>query len=460
MPVFGNNKKRLSQLSRWKVAEEISSIISKLPKEEHPVEILTFRKLLIDPLGIYLSDLSSTLIKYTEIKIFFQSLIEIPKIKELIKKSENSRSFIVNLYDNWLSFISPFTAFSRLILILKSIQINFEKVKKRLNLFSSSQLRITSFWPNFSDQEWMEVENFLKDLILEDFISKKNCSLKDLTQTEIRDIILGTKVNIIGSKMVSDTNVLNENLEISVISDELKRTSFVSTPSKNFSKKFVTKSIKNSRSFINKNLEIFFNIKTQFIPEKKNSFFFIVPRNLLKQIITISRKDCDLIALTFGKKNPKNLFFRELKIFLVPPQLNLNGNIDFARKIPENEILKNFLFSGSIKVIRTSRIFPEKLDLEFSRELLENNWNPEVEEISLLGLKKKKKNWDFSGFFLEISKNFRFFEQISKISLVVSDRLIGFFLIPKNKKWDFFFNSLFFSKKKKYLVNISFPALH
>lgn len=51
-------------------------------------------------------------------------------------------------------------------------------------------------WPSLSDEQWIKVEVQLKDLILADYGKKNNVNVASLTQSEIRDIILGKKAVI------------------------------------------------------------------------------------------------------------------------------------------------------------------------------------------------------------------------------------------------------------------------
>merc|ERR1711998_688476 len=49
-------------------------------------------------------------------------------------------------------------------------------------------------WPSLTDEEWIAVEVQLKDLILADYGKKNNVNVASLTQSEIRDIILGMEI--------------------------------------------------------------------------------------------------------------------------------------------------------------------------------------------------------------------------------------------------------------------------
>ena len=50
-------------------------------------------------------------------------------------------------------------------------------------------------WPTLTDDEWIKVEVTLKDLILADYGKKENVNVASLTQSEIRDIMLGMDIS-------------------------------------------------------------------------------------------------------------------------------------------------------------------------------------------------------------------------------------------------------------------------
>lgn len=73
---------------------------------------------------------------------------------------------LFNLYDDWLGSISSYTAFSRLILLLRGLHVNNEKAKVVLRPDKNTITKDNFVWPSLSDDEWIKVEVALKDLIL------------------------------------------------------------------------------------------------------------------------------------------------------------------------------------------------------------------------------------------------------------------------------------------------------
>ena len=68
--------------------------------------------------------------------------------------------------DYWLKSISSYTAFSRLILLLRGLHVNNEKAKIILRPDKSTITEPHFVWPTLTDEEWIKVEVALKDLIL------------------------------------------------------------------------------------------------------------------------------------------------------------------------------------------------------------------------------------------------------------------------------------------------------
>ena len=125
-------------------------ILRSLPVEEQPKQIIVTRKGMLDPLEVHLLDFPNIVIKGSELQLPFQACLKVEKFGDLILKATEPQMVLFNLYDDWLKSISSYTAFSRLILLLKgrpfysSLHCN----KKRSFLYGgSSQRKFTALGP-------------------------------------------------------------------------------------------------------------------------------------------------------------------------------------------------------------------------------------------------------------------------------------------------------------------------
>ena len=165
-----------------------------LPVEEQPKQIIVTRKGMLDPLEVHLLDFPNIVIKGSELQLPFQSCLKIEKFGDLILKATEPQMVLFNIYDDWLKSISSYTAFSRLILILRALHVNNEKAKMLLKPDKTIVTEPHHIWPSLNDDQWMKVEVALRDLILSDYAKKNNVNTSALTQSEIRDIILGAEI--------------------------------------------------------------------------------------------------------------------------------------------------------------------------------------------------------------------------------------------------------------------------
>ena len=62
-----------------------------------------------------------------------------------------------NLYDDWATSVSHYTAFSRLILILRALHVNGEKARMILRPDRSVVTQPHHMWPTLSDEQWIKV---------------------------------------------------------------------------------------------------------------------------------------------------------------------------------------------------------------------------------------------------------------------------------------------------------------
>merc|ERR1712147_281693 len=120
--------------------------------------------------------------------------LKVEKFGDLILKATEPQMVLFNIYDDWLKTISSYTAFSRLILVLRALHVAQDRTKVVLKPDKTVVTEPHHVWPTLSDEQWVKVEVALKDLILVDYGKKNNVNVASLTQSEIRDIILGMEV--------------------------------------------------------------------------------------------------------------------------------------------------------------------------------------------------------------------------------------------------------------------------
>ncbi|CAF1810001.1 unnamed protein product [Brassica napus] len=165
-------QKLLGQVAKRITAEEVAALVRTLPVEEEPKQIIVTRNRI-------------------EFQLPFHACLKIEKLGDVVSKATESQMVLFNVYDDWLESVSPYTAFSRLVLILHALHVDNDKAKMLLKPDESVVTEPCHVWPSLTDFQWMMVEVALRDLILSEYAKKNNVNAWDLTLSEIRDIILG-----------------------------------------------------------------------------------------------------------------------------------------------------------------------------------------------------------------------------------------------------------------------------
>ena len=82
---------------------------------------------------------------------------QVEKFGDLILKASEPQMVLFNIYDDWLKTISSYTAFSRLILILRALHVNVDKARMLLRPDKSIITEPHHVWPTLTDEQWIKV---------------------------------------------------------------------------------------------------------------------------------------------------------------------------------------------------------------------------------------------------------------------------------------------------------------
>ena len=344
-----SGQKRLGQLAKWKTAEEVAALIRSLPVEEQPKQIIVTRKGMLDPLEVHLLDFPNIVIKGSELQLPFQACMKIEKFGDMILKASEPMMVLFNLYDDWLQSISSFTAFSRLILIFRALHVNPERTKVILKPDKTTITESNHHWPTLSDEDWIGVENKLKDLILADYGKKNNVNVASLTQSEIRDIILGMEISAPSQQRQEIAEVEKQTREQSQMTATTTKTTnvhgdeiIVTTTSNYESQTFSSKTDWRVRAISATNLHLRTNniyISADDITE--TGYTYVLPKNLLKTFITISDLRTQVAGYMYGVHPVDAPQVFEIRGIVMVPQWGTHQQVNLPNAMPRHEYLED-----------------------------------------------------------------------------------------------------------------------
>lgn len=473
-------QKRLGQLAKWKTAEEVAALIRSLPVEEQPKQIIVTRKGMLDPLEVHLLDFPNIVIKGSELQLPFQACLKVEKFGDLILKATEPQMVLFNLYDDWLKTISSYTAFSRLILILRALHVNTERTKVILKPDKTTITEPHHIWPTLSDDEWIKVEVQLKDLILADYGKKNNVNVASLTQSEIRDIILGMEISAPSAQRQQIAEIEKQTKEQSQLTATTTRTVnkhgddiITSTTSNYETQTFSSKTEWRVRAISATNLHLRTNhIYVSSDDIKETGYTYILPKNILKKFVTISDLRAQICAYLYGVSPPDNPQVKEIRCLVMPPQWGTHQTIHVPSQLPNNHHYLNDM--EPLGWIHTQpnelpQLSPQ--DISTHAKIMSDNsaWDGEKTVIitcsftpgscSLTAYKLTPSGFEWGRQNTDKGNNPKGYlpSHYEKVQMLLSDRFLGFFMVPAQGSWNYNFMGVRHDANMKYELQLANP---
>ena len=339
----------------------MAALIRSLPVEEQPKQIIVTRKGMLDPLEVHLLDFPNIVIKGSELQLPFQACLRVEKLGDMIVKATEPQMVLFNIYDDWLKSISSYTAFSRLILVLRALHVHNDRTKVILRPDAETVTEPHHIWPTLSDEEWIQIEVALKDLILADYGKKNNVNVQALTQSEIRDIILGMEIAPPSMARTQMAEIEKQAREQSSLTASTTKTTNVHgdsltvvTTSQYEQATFSSKTDWRVRAISATNLHLRTNhIYVTSDDVREDSMTYVLPNNVLRRFICISDLRTQVCGFMYGFSPPDNPQVKEIRCIAMVPQHGTHQSVTVPKQLPEHELLEDLEPLGWLHLLAT-----------------------------------------------------------------------------------------------------------
>lgn len=467
-------QKRLGQLAKWKTAEEVAALIRSLPVEEQPKQLIVTRKGLLDPLEVHLLDFPNISIRASELQLPFQAAMKVEKLGDMILRATEPKMMLFNLYDEWLKTISSYTAFSRLILILRALHVNQDKTKLLLRPDKTVITKEHHIWPTLSDEDWIKVEVQLRDLILNDYGKKNNVNTSSLTSSEVRDIILGMEISAPSMQRQQAAEIEKQQQEqqqltaVTTTTQNAHGQEMVVTTTSQFEQAaFASKTEWRNRAIATSNLRTRANniyISSDDVQEEGH-FTYIMPKNILKRFITIADLRVQVAGYLYGSSPPDNAQVKEIRTIVMVPQVGNTRDVQLPQHLPQHPNLASMEPLGLIHTMSGNEPqFMTAADTTQHARLMSAHsaWDKKTVTMSVSftpgsvslsawaltpqGYKWGSENKDLSS---EMPQGFSTSGMGEKCQLLLSDKIRGYFLVPETGVWNYAFMGSSFGNVEK-----------
>ncbi|KAI1200063.1 pre-mRNA processing splicing factor 8 [Nemania serpens] len=471
-------QKRLGQLAKWKTAEEVAALIRSLPIEEQPKELIVTRKGLLDPLEVHLLDFPNISIRASELQLPFQAAMKVEKLGDMILRATEPQMVLFNLYDEWLKSISSYTAFSRLVLILRALHVNPDKTKLILRPDKTVITQMHHIWPTLSDEDWIKVETQLRDLILHDYGKKNNVNVSSLTSSEVRDIILGMEISAPSMQRQQAAEIEKQQQEQQQLTAVTTKTQnvhgeeiIVTTTSQFEQQTFASKTEWRTRAIATSNLRTRSNnIYVSSVDNDLDDVTYVMPNNILKKFITIADLRVQVAGYLYGVSVPDNDQVKEIRCIVMVPQIGGLRAVQLPQQLPQHEYLGDLEPLGVIHTMAGNELpYMSAADVTEHARLLdvhpkwskENSitvdvaFTPGSVSLSAWALTPNGYKWGAENKDIGSDQPQGFTTSMGiKRKLLLSPRYKGYFLVPENGKWNYSFMGSSYAGLEKKPVHV------
>ncbi|CAH0018104.1 unnamed protein product [Clonostachys rhizophaga] len=453
-------QKRLGQLAKWKTAEEVAALIRSLPAEEQPKQLIVTRKGLLDPLEVHLLDFPNISIRASELQLPFQAAMKIEKLGDMILRATEPQMVLFNLYDEWLKSVASYTAFSRLILILRALHVNPDKTKLILRPDKTVITHDHHIWPSLSDEDWVKVEVQLRDLVLNDYGKKNNVNVASLTSSEVRDVILGMEISAPSMQRQQAAELEKQQQEQQQLTAVTTKTQnvhgediIVTTTSQFEQQTFASKTEWRTRAIASANLRS--RAKNIYVSsaDDADDVTYVMPNNILRKFITIADLRIQIAGYLYGVSPPDNQQVKEIKCIVMIPQVGGLRNVKLPNQLPQSDFLEGMEPLGIIHTIAgnelpymsASEVTEHSKLLDAHQEWDKTNtvtvsaaFTSASVTLSAWGLTPQGYKWGAENKDIQSDQPQGFTTTMGeKRKLLLSPRFKGFFLVPEDDRWNY-----------------------
>ena len=424
-------------------------------------------------------DFPNIVIKGSELQLPFQSCLKIEKFGDLILRATEPQMVLFNIYDDWLKTISSYTAFSRLILVLRSLHVNPDRTKAILRPDKSVVTQPHHVWPSLTDEQWVRIEVTLKDLILADYGKKNNVAVGALTQSEVRDIILGMEIAPPSVTRVQMAEIEKQAKEQSQLTSVTTKTTnvhgdqiTVTTTSRYEDMAFNTRTDWRVRAISATNLHLRTNhiyVSSEDISE--TGFTYVLPKNILSKFITISDLRTQIAGYLYGVSPPDNSQVKEVRCIVLVPQVGNHQQVTLPRRLPDHELLEGLEPLGWLHtqpnelpqlsptdVITHSKVMSEHQTWDGEKTIVITcSFTPGSCSLTAYKLTPQGYEWGRTNKDAGAGAPGYAPSHYERVQMLLSDRFLGFFVVPDDDIWNYNFMGVKHSIGMEYSLKLGLP---
>lgn len=363
---------------------------------------------------------------------------------------------------------------------MRALHVNNDRAKVILKPDKQTVTESHHVWPTLSDDDWCRVEVALKDLILADYGKKNNVNVASLTQSEIRDIILGAEIAPPSMQRQQIAEIEAQSKEASQLTATTTRTTnihgdevVITTTSAYEQSVFGSRTDWRVRAISATNLHLRTNhIYVTSEDTRDTGYTYVLPKNVLKKFICVADLRTQIAGYLYGISPPDNPAVKEIRCIVMPPQLGNHQGVTLPHMLPDHEYLRELEPLGWMHTQPNELPQLAPQDVTTHAAILEANskaWDMEKAILitcsftpgscSLTAYKLTTTGYEWGRKNKDQSSNPQGYAptHYEKVQMLLSDRFLGFYMVPDVGSWNYNFMGVKHQTNMKYGLKLDNP---
>jgi pre-mRNA-processing factor 8 len=311
----------------------------------------------------------------------------------------------------------------------------------------------------------------LKNLIVQDFSKQNNVNVNSLTQSEIRDIILGMEITPPSAPRQKAAEIEKQREQTQAVTSKtmnsLGEEIITTTWSPYEQQTFSSRTDWRIRAISSTN----FYLRTQHIytnPDDLDmSLTYVLPKNLLKKFVLIADLRTQVACYLYGVTPTDDPDVREVRCAVMVPQMGTHQSVTLPKTPPDHPYLKDLQPLGWMHTqpAESHQLSPQDI-IAHSTFLTDfPGWEIETSvtltvsftpgSCFLTAYKLTAAGFDWARGSKETAGYSSAFYQ--KAQLLLTDQFFGFFMVPETGVWNCNFMGIGHSPSMKYVLTLANP---
>ena len=204
---------------------------------------------------------------------------------------------------------------------------------------------------------------------------------------------------------------------------------------------------------------------------RETGFTYVLPKNILSKFICISDLRTQISGYLYGVSPPDNAQVKEIRCIVIVPQVGNHQAVTLPHQLPDHDYLEDLEPLGWLHtqpnelpqlapqdVIAHSRILGDNKEWDSEKAIVITcSFTPGSCSLTAYKITPAGTEWGRANRDAGANPQGYLPTHYEKVQMLLSDRFLGFFMVPESDVWNYNFMGVQHSQSMKYRLKLANP---